>query len=107
MATETERAEIKTLHAQTEIDAAALNAANAVVCGYFDSGETTGPRIDAARRVSIAAVDKLDVSRAAWRAAWVAAGKPLDICPNCDQWQRGPSRDCFNQCRKRGFIQPD
>lgn len=27
-------------------------------------------------------------------------------CPNCGQWQRGPSgdRDCLNECVRRGFA---
>lgn len=36
----------------------------------------------------------------------VAAHDNAAACPNCGQWQRGPSgqRDCLNECIRRGFA---
>lgn len=29
------------------------------------------------------------------------------VCPNCGQWQDEATRDCFHECRKRGFVAAD
>ncbi len=29
---------------------------------------------------------------------------PQTVCPNCGQWQHESTRDCLNECRRRGFV---
>jgi hypothetical protein len=35
---------------------------------------------------------------------WARTQAEKQVCTNCEQWQSGPSQDCFNECRKRGLV---